>query len=126
MVWSFLLQKTEWIYILKKGNMIYLKNTTDLQMLYIPKEGRRALGNISLKAFSTINQYEFTIEAAEENTSLLYHKALVELQDNIPSGEYEYTLSDEVGELSNGLLVIGDLENPMEYNKVTEYEQYEN
>ena len=99
--------------------MIYLKNTTDLQMLYIPKEGRRALGNISLKAFSTINQYEFTIEAAEENTSLLYHKALVELQDNIPSGEYEYTLSDEVGELSNGLLVIGDLENP------TEYEQYE-
>ena len=106
--------------------MVYLKHTTDIQMMYIPQEGRNAKGNIFFKAWSTINQFGFSFDAAEENSSLLYHKILVELKDNIPAGEYEYTLSDEVGELSTGLLVIGDLENPIEYNKVTEYEQYEN
>lgn len=95
-------------------------------MMYIPKEGRNAQGDISFKAFSTINQFGFVFEAAEENTSLLYHKVLVELQENIPAGEYEYTLRDAVGDLSKGLLVIGDLEDPIEYNKVTEYEQYDN
>ena len=104
--------------------MIYLKHTTDLQMMYIPKDGRDAKGNVSFKAFSTINQFEFSFEAAEEETSLLYHKVLVELKYDIPSGEYEYTLSDEVGVLSTGLLVVGDLDDPMEYNKVTTYEQY--
>lgn len=95
-------------------------------MMYIPKEGRNAKGDVFFKAWSTINQFGFSFDAAEENSSRLYHKVLVELKDNIPAGEYEYTLSDEVGELSTGLLVIGDLENPIEYNKVTEYEQYEN
>lgn len=106
--------------------MVYLKHTTDIQMMYIPKEGRNAKGNVFFKAWSTINQFGFSFDAAEENNSLLYHKVLVELKENIPTGEYEYTLSDEVGELSTGLLVIGNLENPIEYNKVTEYEQYEN
>lgn len=106
--------------------MVYLKHTTDIQMMYIPKEGRNAKGDVFFKAWSTINQFGFSFDAAEENSSLLYHKILVELNDNVPAGEYEYTLSDEVGELSTGLLVIGNLENPIEYNKVTEYEQYEN
>lgn len=106
--------------------MIYLKETTDIQMMYIPKEGRDSKGDIFFKAWSTINQFGFSFEAAEENTSLLYHKVLVELKDNIPAGEYEYTLSDGIGELSTGLLVIGDYEDPIEYNKVTEYEQYKN
>ena len=104
--------------------MIYLKHTTDLQMMYVPKDGRDAKGNVFLKAFSTINQFGFSFDAAEENSSLLYHKVLVELKQDIPSGEYEYTLSDEVGVLSTGLLVIGDLENPTEYNKEITYEQY--
>lgn len=104
--------------------MIYLKHTTDLQMMYIPKDGRDAKGDVFFKAFSTINQFGFSFDAAEEDTSLLYHKVLVELKQDIPSGEYEYTLSDEVGVLSTGLLVVGDLDDPMEYNKVTTYEQY--
>ena len=106
--------------------MIYLKHTTDLQMMYIPKDGRDANGDVVFEAFSTINQFGFSFDAAEEDTSLLYHKVLVELKDDIPSGEYEYTLSDEVGVLSTGLLVIGDLDKPMEYNKETTYEQYRN
>ena len=104
--------------------MIYLKHTTDLQMMYVPKDGRDAKGNVFLKAFSTINQFGFSFDAAEENSSLLYHKVLVELKQDIPSGEYEYTLSDEVGELSTGILVIGELDTHVEYVIDKEYEQY--
>ena len=93
-------------------------------MMYIPKDGRDAKGNVFFKAFSTINQFGFSFDAAEEDTSLLYHKVLVELKQDIPTGEYEYTLSDEVGVLSTGLLVIGDLDKPFEYNKEVYYEQY--
>jgi hypothetical protein len=46
------------------------------------------------------------------------------LSEKIVSGEYEYTLSDEVGVLSTGLLVIGDLELSTEYNNEIAYEQY--
>lgn len=104
--------------------MIYLKNNTDMQMMYVPKNGRNAKGDVSFKAFSTINQFGFSFDAAEEDSSLLYYKVLVELNEGIPSGEYEYTLSDEVGVLSTGLLVVGDLDNPVEYNNETTYEQY--
>lgn len=104
--------------------MVYLKQTTDIQTMYIPKNGRDAKGDVFFKAFSTINQFEFSFESAEENSSLLYHKVLVELKDNIPSGEYEYTLSDDVGELSTGLLVIGELDTHVEYVIDKEYEQY--
>ena len=93
-------------------------------MMHIPKNGRDAKGDVFFKAFSTINQFGFSFYAAEENSSLLYHKVLVELTEDVPSGEYEYTLFDGIGELSTGLLVIGDLDNPMEYNKETTYEQY--
>ena len=125
-MWSFCFPLVAVSIYNEKANMVYLKHTTDIQMMYIPKEGRNAKGDVFFKAWSTINQFGFSFDAAEENSSLLYHKVLVELKDNVPAGEYEYTLSDEVGELSTGLLVIGNLENPIEYNKVTEYEQYEN
>lgn len=95
-------------------------------MLYIPKEGRDARGNVSFKAYSTINQSGFSFVAVDEENSILYHKVLVELGKNVQPGEYEYTLSDEMGMLSSGLLVVGDLESPMEYITEIEYEQYAN
>lgn len=109
----------------EKRNMIYLRQTTDLQMLYIPKMGRSATGKVILTAVSTINQSVFSFTAIDEDSSLLYHKILVELPQRVQPGEYEYAFSDEIGELSNGLLVVGELESPIEFNNVTEYEQYE-
>ena len=94
-------------------------------MLFIPKEGRKAIGKVQFKAFSTINQSGFSFTAIDEETSLLYHKIWVRLADSVQSGEYKYSLTDEIGELSAGLLVIGDLQNPFEYINETEYEQYE-
>lgn len=105
--------------------MIYLRHTTDLQMLYIPKMGRSATGKVILTAVSTINQSVFSLSAIDEDSSLLYHKILVELPQKVQPGEYKYAFSDEIGKLSNGLLVVGELENPIEFNNVTEYEQYE-
>ena len=94
-------------------------------MLYIPKMGRSATGKVILTAVSTINQSVFSFTAIDEDSSLLYHKILVELPQRVQPGEYRYAFSDEIGELSNGLLVVGELESPIEFNNVTEYEQYE-
>ena len=106
--------------------MVYLKRTTDIQMVFIPKNGRDAKGDVSFNAFSTINNFAFSFDAAEEGNSLLYYKMLVELKDNIPAGEYEYALSDKIGELSVGLLVVGELDSHVEHVIDKEYEQYEN
>lgn len=105
--------------------MVYLEQNTEQQVLYVPKNGRDARGKVFFKAYSTIGQFGFSFEAVEDGTSLLYHKVLVELKENIPAGEYEYDLSDEAGVLSNGLLVIGDKDAKVEYLIDNEYEQYE-
>lgn len=106
--------------------MVYLNHITDIQMMFIPKEGRDAQGTLFFKACNTINQFIFSFAAEQEGFSLLYYKVLIQLKDNIPAGEYQYTLSDEAGDLSTGLLVIGELDNSIEYYNETEYEQYEN
>ena len=95
-------------------------------MLYLPKAGRRVSGNVHLEAVSTINQSRISIDAVDEDTSILYHKVWVELPSDVQPGEYEYLFSDRLGELSKGILVIGELDSPVEYNKLAEYEQYEN
>ena len=104
--------------------MIYLRKTIFEQMMFIPKRERSTFGSLSFKAWSSVNQSGFSFIADDEDTSLLYYKVVVELPENVASGEYEYTLSDEVGVLSTGLLVIGDLEFSSEYNKEIAYEQY--
>ena len=104
--------------------MIYLSNIPDVQMMYIPKSLRDAEGRVHFKAYSTVNLQGFSFQAEEEEASSLYHLLAVELPSNIDDGEYEYTLSDSLGELSTGLLVIGALNKPFEYNNEIRYEQY--
>lgn len=104
--------------------MIYLKHTTDLQLLCVPKTERNALADVTLRIKCTSTCREVIIESSEGNSSLLYYKMMIALPEKIMKGEYEYTLSDEMGVLSTGLLVVGDLDNSMEYNIETTYEQY--
>ena len=104
--------------------MIYLKHTTEEQTLFIPREGRAAKGRLSFQAYSSVNLTGFVDEVTDANTSTLYFKIDITLKGNIPAGEYEYKLQDEVGVLSSGILMIGETQSPIEYNKVTEYEQY--
>lgn len=105
--------------------MIYLKNITEEQEIFIPIASEdREVWKVTLHIKSTISSDNFSIDGVVGIGSALYYPMMVELSEDIPSGEYKYTLSDEVGVLSTGLLVIGDLENPTEYNKEITYEQY--
>lgn len=104
--------------------MIYLNNTIKEQAIFIPKTIDREVWKVSLQIKSTISSDNFSIDGVVGNCSALYYSMMVALSEKIMSGEYEYTLSDEVGVLSTGLLVIGDLELSTEYNKEIAYEQY--
>lgn len=105
--------------------MVYLEHNTEPQSLYIPKDGRTPKGRLHFKAYSTINLMGFSDEVVDINTSDLYYRISIALMDNIPSGEYEYVLSDEEGILSEGILIIGENDNPITYDNKQEYEQYE-
>lgn len=103
---------------------MYLRKTSDAQSVFIPKD-RDVVGNLFLQAKSMIGQTPFTEETLDVNTSARYHRISVRLGENVQSGEYEYTLSDEKGVLSTGILIIGDSIRATEYNKPIEYRQYE-
>ena len=76
---------------------------------------------LSLK--SIINQSVFLLNVIDAAISDLYFRVSVMLPSDFPSGEYEYVLSDNTGELSTGLLIVGVLSSPKEYKKVIQYEQ---
>lgn len=103
--------------------MVYLNNTSEVQVMYIPMSVRDAMGKVFFKAFSTGSLQGFSFHAREYDSSAHYHMVTIELPQ-IADGEYEYTLSDEMGVLSTGLLVIGGLSKPVEYNNEIRYEQY--
>ena len=106
--------------------MIYLQNTTESQVMFIPKNGKSPQGDLVFKAKSTIDlEVEINQVVTDLQTSDLYFNLAVTLNAGLPNGEYEYSLS--VGEIlvSSGLLVIGENSKPSEYNKVITYEQYE-
>lgn len=105
--------------------MIYLKHTTDAQMMCVPRGWRDVSGKMTFKAENTVERASFQFSASLVDTTMLYHKVRVTLSSAIPAGEYEYSFSDEVGEISKGLLVVGDSDNAIEYDNMTEYEQYE-
>lgn len=103
--------------------MVYLINTRERQTLYIPRSARGAEGKVFFKAFSTGSLQGFSFHAREYDSTNLYHMVTLELPQ-IADGEYEYTLSDENGVLSTGILCIGGLSKPVEYNNEIRYEQY--
>jgi hypothetical protein len=109
-----------------KNKMIYLQNTTDPQVMFIPRSDAVPQGDLVFKARNTIDlEVEINEVVTDLQTSDLYFNLAISLPADLPNGEYEYTLA--VGEirLSTGLLVIGENSHPSEYNKEITYEQYE-
>ena len=100
--------------------MIYLKNISTPQVIFIPR-CMEANGGLVLSLKSTI----ILLNVIDAATSDLYFRVSVMLPADVPSGEYEYDLSDDTGELSTGLLIVGELSSPTEYKKVIQYEQCE-
>lgn len=97
--------------------MIYLHNTIEPQDFFVPKS-REASGRVRM----TLPSVELNI--CEESYPVLLHHLSVELPTGMKDGEYEYTLMDEIGELSQGILVVGTIERPKEYDNTITYEQY--
>lgn len=106
--------------------MIYLQNTTDPQVLFIPRSVETPEGSIVFRAKNTIDlSVDVDVEVTDLRTSGLYYNVAVALPEGVPDGEYEYNLSVGDTTLSTGLLVVGERKDPNEYNKEVTYEQYE-
>lgn len=106
--------------------MIYLRNTTDAQVMFIPRNGGTPQGDLVFRARNTIDlAVEVNRAVTDLRTSDLYLNVAIELPVGLPDGEYEYTLLSGETRVSSGLLVIGEYAKPSEYDKEIRYEQYE-
>ncbi len=104
--------------------MLYLKNRTDAQMLMIPKYMTASGENLSLLLKSTIDKVSLSLDVTDEGSSALYYMVSVTLPNGVQTGEYEYTLMEDGVTKSNGLLMVGDSADIVEYSKTITYEQY--
>jgi hypothetical protein len=107
----------------KRERMIYLNNISNVQTMFIPKLERESVGKNFFHALSTGTRQKHAFHVRGMESTALYHIVGIELP-KIADGEYEYTLSDEKGTLSTGILVIGGQSKPVEYNNDMIYEQY--
>lgn len=105
--------------------MIYLRNTTESQVVFVPKNGPVPVGDLVFKAVSTIDLDEKVNQAVTDlQTSEMYFNIAVSLPGDVPDGEYAYSICMGDSVLSSGLLVIGENTYPSEYDKDITYEQY--
>ena len=106
--------------------MIYLENTTDAQPLFVPRSRADVVGDLVLKVRSTVGlETVVDVEAIDLNTSNLYYRMAVVLPEGVAQGEYEYSLSDDTGALSTGIIYVGELSRPTQHDTTITYEQYE-
>ena len=105
--------------------MIYLKNISDAQILMIPRNGGIVTGEMTLVMRNTTDLQETTLSVTDLNTSGLYFNLAVALPEGLADGEYQYTLKDGNIQVSCGLLYIGDLQSPSQYERTITYQQYE-
>lgn len=102
--------------------MIYLKNTSTPQGVFIPKT-RETDGSL---IFSIKNTTDLSVIESEvvELQSDLFIRFSIELPADITIGEHEYALTDDAGVVSAGLLVIEGESVVYEHNLLVQYEQY--
>ena len=106
--------------------MLYLLNTQEAQFLLVPRNGEIPQGDLTFRAKSTIDRtLEMDLQVVNLDVSVLYFHLAVIVPEGCPVGEYEYSV--QVGDqvLSTGLLMVGELDKPEQYEKPIEYEQYE-
>ncbi len=114
------------IYIYMKKAMLYLRNTTESQVLFVPKSGANPDSDLVFKAVSTIDLDEVVNQVVIDlRTSDLYHNIAVTLPADAQDGEYEYSLMSGDTMVASGLLVIGENFNPVQHEQEITYRQYE-
>lgn len=107
--------------------MLYLQNTEEAQVLYVPKNGVVPSGDLVFKAKSTVDlAMEIDLQVVDLDISGIFLYLAVVIPRGIPNGEYEYTVKADDALVSSGLLIVGDFNiNPDQYNHEITYEQYE-
>ena len=106
--------------------MLYLQNTEEAQVLYVPTNGTIPDGDLVFKARSTVDlATEIDATVLNIEVSEIFLHLSVSIPEGCPAGEYEYTLTAGESVVSSGLLIIGENTSPEEYNHEIEYEQYE-
>ena len=110
------------------GKMIYLSNTTDAQVAYVPRDTEVPEGaTIRFTMKSTVD-LDRVLDALVIDMNLLkvYYNVAVTLPDEITPGEYQYELTADGDVISSGLCIVRDNGVTVdEYNKEIEYEQYQ-
>jgi len=106
--------------------MLYLQNTEEAQVLFVPKNGEIPSGDLEFVAKSTVDLVtEISLQVVDLDISRQYMYLSVILPNKVTNGEYEYTVKVGNEVMSTGLLVVGEYSHPDQYNHEIEYEQYE-
>jgi hypothetical protein len=106
--------------------MVYLKNITTEQALFVPKTGAVPQGDLSFVAKSTIDlDVKVNQAVVDLITSKYYFKFNITLPENLPDGEYEYSVKAGNETIASGLLVIGTATKPSQLNEEKTYTQYD-
>lgn len=105
--------------------MIYLNNTTESQVVYIPRDTDLS-GTLQMSARSTVGlDIVLNVTMLDLKLHRLCYAMAVTLPDGTPSGEYEYILRADGEQVSTGVMVVRDGTTDAEqYNKEITYEQY--
>ena len=106
--------------------MVYLQHTDAAQPAFIPRSRSEVNGHLVLVLRNTVGlEIEVDTEVLDLNTSALYYRIAVALPEDATAGEYEYTLKDDAGILSQGVAIVGGLDRPTQTDNTITYEQTE-
>lgn len=107
--------------------MVYVDNAEKKQIISFPRSFHRQNGTTYDLEISRSRNVIYATNVTDLGGSWLYYNFRVDLPETLESGEYEYCLRSESGDvMSEGIMVVRwerqDLE---EYVKFVEYEQFE-
>lgn len=107
--------------------MIYLNNTTDSQIILVPRVGKMPSGTLVFQLKNTMEQdIKVDVDAIDVETLERYVNIAVELPEGLDGGEYEYSLLKGGIVVSTGIAILPSHSEISQYNKEITYEQYEN
>ena len=107
--------------------MIYLKKTDAPQALFVPRTGEVSFNDtLHLKLENTTTHQVYEWDVMSLGVSVLYFNVSIILPADVPSGEFKYTLTDELVILSTGLVVVDkDIKGYEQFEQTIEYTEYE-
>lgn len=111
----------------KRADMLYLKQTTTEQEVYIPRNyATPSVGAVMLTLNDVMGDGELAVNVADMEVYDRTYKLAVKLSKKVTEGEYEYTLRIGGEVVATGLTQVGDYKaNIISYDEETDIEQYD-